>query len=281
MSKRIIVTGGSGKAGRNLIEHLLSQGHEVLNLDLAPLLPPLNQHVHTLQTNLADAGQVYSALMSHFKLSEPFPAPEPRPDAVIHLAGYARNMLVPDNETFRVNTAATYNTAEAACRLGIKKIVLASSICVYGVTYADGDVDFPSIPVDEEVDVNPMDVYSLSKVCSERIGSSFARRFGVDVYALRIGPVIAPDEYEKAFASYASDPARWKVHGWSYTDVRDLAKMCSLCIEKTGLGFQVFNAVNDCITNQIPTVEFLHKRSVEETKVACWSSRECGQSQIL
>ncbi|GAD97247.1 hypothetical protein ATEG_08703 [Paecilomyces variotii No. 5] len=259
MGKRIIITGGSGKVGRHVIEFLLNQGHEILNLDLMPLPETLNSAVHTLKVDLTDSGQVYSAMSSHFKLTEPFPQAEHRPDAVIHLAGYARNMLVPDNETFRANTTSSYNVIEAACRLGLRKIVLASSVCVYGVTYADGDVDFSSFPIDEEIDVDPMDVYSLSKVCAERTGRSFARRFGVDVYALRIGAVVTPDEYGERFASYVGKPDRWKVHGWSYTDARDLGKMCHLCVMKDGLGFQVFNATNDTITNQYPTVEFLSR----------------------
>lgn len=243
--------------GRHTIQFLLSHGYDILNLDLIPLPEPLNDKVHTLKVDLTDAGQVYSAISSHFELTEPLPHAEPRPDAVIHLAGYARNMMVPDTETFRANTQSTYNVIEAACRLGIRKVVIASSVCTYGVTYADGDVDFPSFPIDEEVDVNPMDAYSISKVCAERIGRSFARRFGIDVYALRIGAVIGPDEYAKKFASYVGEPARWKVHGWSYTDARDLGKICHLCVKKDGLGFQVFNATNDTITNHHHTVEFL------------------------
>jgi nucleoside-diphosphate-sugar epimerase len=128
---------------------------------------------------------------------------------------------------------------------------------VYGVTYADGHVDFPSFPVDESVDTNPVDVYSLSKVCAECTGQSFARRFGVDKYALRIGAVIAPHEYQKVFSNYIQEPNKWDVHGWSYTDARDLGKMCHLCILKDGLGFEVFNATNDSITNQLPTNKFL------------------------
>jgi hypothetical protein len=42
-------------------------------------------------------------------------------------AAYARNMLVPDNEYFRANVMSTYNVIEAACKLGVKKIIIASS----------------------------------------------------------------------------------------------------------------------------------------------------------
>ncbi len=259
MGKRVIVTGGSGKVGQYVISHLLQQGHEVLNLDLVPL-PSHFTNVHTIKTDLTDSGQVFNALSSHFKLTQPFRTPAIHiPDAVVHLAGYARNMIVPDNETFRGNAVGTYNIVEAACKLGMKKIVLASSVCVYGVTFAEGDIDFPSFPIDESLEIDPMDTYSISKVCCERIGKGFARRFGVDIYALRIGAVIAPEEYKESFSSYVGSPSDWKVHGWSYIDVRDLGRICNLCVEKDGLGFQIFNATNDEITNDSRTEEFLMK----------------------
>ncbi|KAH7119209.1 hypothetical protein EDB81DRAFT_766820 [Dactylonectria macrodidyma] len=264
MSKRILITGGSGKAGSYIIEYLLAQGHQVLNLDLLPLSDHLAKRVHTLRCDLTDGGQVYSALSSHFNLTEPFQEPvNDPPDAVIHLAGIARNMLVPDIETFRVNTLGSYNVIEASCRLGVKKIILASSVCVYGVTYAEGDVDFDSFPVDESLDPNPMDVYALSKICAERTARSFATRFGVDIYALRIGAVIAPDEYDTRFHRYVNEAEKWKVHGWSYVDARDLGKMCALGVKKDGLGYQVFNATNDEITNDRETGEFLKQQCPE------------------
>lgn len=51
---RIVVTGGSGKAGQFIIAELLSNGHTVLNLDLSPTDHP---EVYTLKTGLADSGQ--------------------------------------------------------------------------------------------------------------------------------------------------------------------------------------------------------------------------------
>ncbi|KAG8157034.1 hypothetical protein KVR01_013024 [Diaporthe batatas] len=246
MGKRIIVTGGSGKAGKYVVQSLLDKGYEVLNLDLAPIHGDLGE------------SQVYSALMSHFRLTEPFhESLNEAPSAVIHLAGVARNMLVPDSELFRINTMGTYNIIEAACRFGVKKIMLASSICVYGVTFAEGDADFVSFPVEESTETRPTDVYSLSKLCAERTAQSFASRFNIDIYAFRIGAIIAPEEYERVFDSYVKQPARWKVHGWSYTDARDLGRMCALGIQGDGLGFQVFNAVNNEITNTRDTGEFL------------------------
>ncbi|KAF5859206.1 hypothetical protein ETB97_003219 [Aspergillus alliaceus] len=250
MSKRIIVTGGSGKAGQYIIAHLLSQNYSVLNLDLNPLPPPLSEKVHTLKVDLTDNGQVHGALLSHFRLTEPFREPRQQaPDAVIHLAGYARNMIVPDTETYRGNVLSFYNVIEAACRIGVKKIVIASTICVYGVAFAEGDVEYPSFPVDEDVDANPMDVYALSKVCGERTARSFARRFENDIYVMRLGAVVAPEEFQERFRGYVESPGEYKVHGWAYTDARDIGLMFERCLMADGLGFQIFNAVNDEITN--------------------------------
>ncbi|KAJ5294719.1 hypothetical protein PENANT_c014G02595 [Penicillium antarcticum] len=259
MGKRIVVTGGSGKAGQHILRYLLDQGHDILNLDLIPLPADLESRVHTLKVELTNTGQVYSALGSHFHLSEPFREPLGIiPDAVIHLAGYSRNMIAPDDETFRCNTQATYNIIEAASRLNIKKIIIASSVTVYGVSYAEGDVDYPSFPVEETVDANPMDTYAISKVCGERVARGFSRRYGSDIYVLRIGRIVAPEEYKEAmFRSYVETPEKWAPHGWAYIDARDLGQMCDLAVKTTGLGFQIFNAINDEITNYERTADFL------------------------
>lgn len=268
---RIVVTGGSGKAGQSIISELLDAGHTILNLDLAPMTHP---SVHTLKTDLADSGQVFNALSGQWALTEPFPEGlPPRPDAVIHMAGYARNMLVPDNETFRANTQGTYNICEAACKLGIRKIIIASSITVYGVAFAQGDKNYPSFPIEEDQDVCPTDTYAIAKLCNERVARGFAARFGADIYILRIGHVIGPEEYnQEIFYSYVHEPALWKVHGWAYIDSRDLGGMCEAGLKTDGLGFQVFNATNDSITNLTPTEEFLRGK-YPDTPI----TRELGQ----
>lgn len=256
MKRRVVVTGGSGQVGRHVIDQLLLHGHHVLNLDLVP--GPST--VHTIRVDLTRSGDVFNAISSHFNLTEPLPVqPFSIPDVVLHLAGHARNMLVPDNETFQANIAASYNVLEAACKLGVKKIICASSICVYGVTYANGDIDFASFPVDETVHVTPMDAYALSKRCTEVLAEGFARRFNRDIYMLRMGRVVMPEEYNVVFSSYVNEPEKWKVHGWSYVDARDFGQMCERSVSVDALGFQIFNATNDEITNTHETGELIAK----------------------
>jgi UDP-glucose 4-epimerase len=85
-------------------------------------------------------------------------------------------------------------------------------------------------------------------------------RTGADVYALRIGNVIEPHEYDR-FPGFLADPMSRKRNAWSYVDARDLGEIVRLAIEKDGLGFQVLNAVNDHITATLPTAEFLARYS--------------------
>ncbi|SEQ67182.1 Nucleoside-diphosphate-sugar epimerase [Faunimonas pinastri] len=252
--KRIVFTGGTGKAGHHAIAHLVEHGYDVLNLDIAPLDMA---GVNTLIADITDSGQVFNALSSHYRFEDLETGAGVEPiHAVVHFAAIPRILIKPDNETFRTNVMGTYNVIEAAMKLGIRKVVIASSETTYGVCFAEGDKDFHSFPLDENYDVDPMDSYGLSKVVNEKTARAFAMRFKADIYALRIGNVIEPHEYAR-FPEFVADPMSRKRNAWSYIDARDLGQIARRCIETDGLGFQVFNATNDTITTDQPTAEFL------------------------
>ncbi|MUO78663.1 NAD-dependent epimerase/dehydratase family protein [Agrobacterium vitis] len=256
MNKRIVFTGGTGKAGRHAVAHLQAKGYSILNLDLKPLDCP---GVNTLITDITDSGQVFNALTTHFGFDGyDHGAPPSAPDAVVHFAAIPRVMIEPDNCTFSANVVGTYNVIEAAMKLGVRKVIIASSETTYGVCFAEGDKDFHSFPLEEDYDSDPMDSYGLSKVVNEKTARAFAMRYSADIYALRIGNVIEPHDYAN-FPGYLDNPMSRKRNAWSYIDARDLGEIVHLCIEKDGLGFQVFNAVNDTITADLPTGEFLAK----------------------
>jgi nucleoside-diphosphate-sugar epimerase len=103
-----------------------------------------------------------------------------------------------------------------------------------------------------------MDSYGLSKVVNEKTARAFAERSGIDIYALRIGNVIEPHEYE-LFPEFFAKPEMRKRIAWSYIDARDLGQIVHLCIEKDGLGFEVFNAGNDTVSSNTPSRELAQK----------------------
>jgi len=252
MKKRILFTGGSGKAGRHVVPWLLAKGYEVHNIDLVPLNLP---GVTNLIVDIADSGQVFNALSMHRDFGDLETGRGVQPfDAVVHFAAIPRILIKPDNETFRVNVMGTYNVIEAAVKLGIRKVIVASSETTYGICFAEGDRDPHYLPLDEEYDVDPMDSYGLSKVVNEKTARAFSERTGADIYALRIGNVIEPHEYER-FPDFVAHPETRLRNAWCYIDARDLAQIVHLCIEKDGLGFQIFNATNDTLTTDLTAQE--------------------------
>ena len=252
-NKRILFTGGSGKEGKHVIPYLLDQGHRVMNVDLVPLKYP---GVDNLSADITDSGQMFNAVSSYAGLDELESGNGmPRFDAVVHFAAVPRILIKPDNETFRVNTVGTYNVIEAAVKLGIKKIIIASSETTYGICFSDGRTNPKSLPLEEDYDVDPMDSYGLSKVVNEKTARSFQRRSGFDIYALRIGNVIEPHEYAELFPHYFKNPEVRRRNAFCYIDARDLGQIVDLCLKKDGLGYQVFNAGNDHNGAIIPSKE--------------------------
>lgn len=240
---RILFTGGTGKAGRHAVRHLLNCGHRVLNVDLAPLdLDGVDNRI----ADITDAGQMFDVMSSYAGLDElDAGTGVPRFDAVVHFAAVPRILLKSDNECFRVNTLGTYNVIDAALKLGIPKIVFASSETTYGVCFADGERKPDYLPVDEQHPTVPEDSYAMSKVVNEATAQCFQRRSGADIYGLRINNVVEPQDYAQQFPAYVKDPSLRRRNIFAYIDARDLGHLVERCLHVDGLGFEVFNVSND------------------------------------
>ena len=63
MAKRILFTGGTGKAGRHALPWLLDQGYEILNVDLQRFDHP---KINTLIADITDNGQMFIQMTTHF-----------------------------------------------------------------------------------------------------------------------------------------------------------------------------------------------------------------------
>ena len=238
---RILFTGGSGKAGRHVLPYLRDQGHDILNVDRVPLNAP---GIHDLDIDLTDSGQVWNAMTQLFDLDDLDGQGVQPLDAVVHFAAVPRIGLTADNECFRNNVMSTYNVIEAAVKLGVPKIIFASSETTYGICFAQGEVLPDYLPIDEEHPTVPHDSYAMSKVCNEATGRSFQARSGRDIYGLRINNVIEPHEYAEMFPAFVDDPDLRRRNIFAYIDARDLGLMVERCLQTNGLGYEVFNVAN-------------------------------------
>ena len=238
---RIFFTGGSGKAGKHVAPYLAAQGHHVTNADLVPLRHP---DVADLRVDLTDAGETYSALAGLATFDELDLPEKPSYDAVVHFAAVPAILLRSDATTYATNVLSTYNVLEAATRLGVRKVVFASSETTYGVCFAQGERRPLYVPVDEEHPTVPEDSYAMSKVANEVTARSFQARTGADIYGLRINNVIEPHEYAELFPPFLDDPSLRRRNIFAYIDTRDLGQMVQRCLETDGLGYEVFNVAN-------------------------------------
>ena len=251
---KIFVTGGSGKAGKHLIPYLLEKGYSVVNADLVPLVM---NGVDNINLDITDSGQVFNALSGYanipeLKLGEGLKNFK----AVVHLAAIPRILVKPDNETFRINTLGTYNVIEAATKLGVEKVIFASSETTYGFCFAQGNPIPKWLPIEEDYETSPTDSYGLSKVLNEQTAKAFQKRTGIDIYALRIGNIIEPNEYPR-FEEFCKNPNVRLRNLFNYIDARDLAQAIELCINKDGLGYEVFNVTHNTNSVNLSTEEIV------------------------
>lgn len=93
----------------------------------------MNLDIFSLIGDVTDSGQIFNAMTMHFGRKGLEAGKPPGPvDAVVHFAAIPRVFIKTDNETYRVNVMGTYNVIEAAMKLGIRKVVIASSETTYG-----------------------------------------------------------------------------------------------------------------------------------------------------
>jgi nucleoside-diphosphate-sugar epimerase len=195
-----------------------------------------------------------------------------------------RILLTSDAATYAANVLSTYHVLEAATRLGVRKIVFASSETTYGICFAQGERRPLYLPVDEDHPTVPEDAYGMSKVAGEATARSFQARTGADVYGLRINNVIEPHEYAELFPAFLADPALRRRNVFAYIDTRDLGQVVQRCLETDGLGYEVFNVADAdmsvALTSQqvrdrfYDTVEVRRELGRDETPYAIDKARD-------
>jgi len=109
---RVVVTGGTGRAGRWVVRLLAEAGHDVVNLDVVSR-PELELPGEFCRVELAHAGKVYDALFQF------------RPDGICHLAANPAPSGQVQIDVFDNNVLSAHNLMQAAGDLGVSRVVYA------------------------------------------------------------------------------------------------------------------------------------------------------------
>ena len=217
---RIAVTGGSGKAGRVVVRDLAERGHEVLNIDRVPS-PESNapdSSIPYLAADMTDFGQALEALAGGDSM--------PGFEAVVHLAAIPSPAHATPDQVFRTNITSTHAVFAAAARLGVQRVVWASSETTLGLPF-ERPPDYA--PVDE-AHMYPETSYALSKVLGEEMARQFSRWSGIPIIGLRFSNIMVRDDYER-FESFWDDPHLRKWNLWGYVDESHVAQSVRLALE--------------------------------------------------
>ncbi|KTS02374.1 NAD-dependent epimerase/dehydratase family protein [Microbacterium testaceum] len=221
---RIALTGSSGKLGTVVARELRAAGHEVIGFDIRGERGP-----GFVQVDLTDYGQVIDALAGVNDQHDGI-------DALVHLGAIPAPGIRSDVATFHNNMTSTFNVFWAAVRLGIQRIVYASSETVLGLPF---DIDPPYIPVDEQYAPRPESVYSLVKTLEERLAVELVRwNPELSITALRFSNVMVPDDYAEFPFDADARTRKWNL--WGYIDARDGAQAVERALEKAPAGFDTF-----------------------------------------
>lgn len=195
MHMKALVTGGAGFIGSNLAIELVDRGHDVVVLDDLFLgttdnLAPVMDDIRFVEGDVRDRDLVRD-------LCEDV-------DTVFHQAARSSApMHVEDAEAGAdVNVRGFVNVMEAARDGMLDRVVYASTSSMYGSTEP---------PHSEEMDVDPVNLYSASKMSRELYAHVYATAYDVDVLGLRYFSVYGPRERAKGRYANLISQFMWKL----------------------------------------------------------------------
>lgn len=173
----ILVTGGAGFIGSNLVDALLARGYSVRVLDNLSTGKrsnlPADDRVELIEGDVADAQVVRSALQGCA--------------AVVHLAAVASVQASVEDPvgTHRSNLIGTLNLCEAMREAGVRRVVFASSAAVYG-NNGEGQ------SIDEDTPKSPLTPYAADKLASEHYLDFYRRQHGLEPVVFRFFNIYGP-----------------------------------------------------------------------------------------
>ena len=240
--ENVLITGGAGRLGTYVVDRL-ANACAVTVLDVKPIDSPRGASVRQIDASITD----YAAMREAFAGQ----------DAVIHLAAIPNPRTAPADVTFNTNVQGAWSVLQAAEDAGVKRVVVASSDSVFGLSYNPPDWPPKYLPVDEDHPVRPTEFYSLSKQVTEVIAQSYAHRHKLEVQVIRPVHIVFPPEYPELEAR-GSDVQNY--HFWAYVSPEDVAQGFDLALRSDYKGYEIFVISAADGLNPRPTLEMARER---------------------
>jgi len=182
---RVLVTGGAGFIGSNLVSRLVREGNDVTVLDnfssgYRVNLEPFPQ-VRIIEGDVRDADVVEKAVRGN--------------EVIFHLAASVGNKRSIDDPLTdaSVNVLGTLNILEAARKSGVKKVVVSSSAGIFG--------ELKTLPIREDHPVEPDSPYGCTKLCEEKLSIAYSKLYPMEVVCLRYFNVYGPNQRYDAYGN--------------------------------------------------------------------------------
>ncbi|NCC36947.1 MAG: NAD-dependent epimerase/dehydratase family protein, partial [Chloroflexia bacterium] len=176
---QIFVTGGAGFIGSHLVKLLVAQGHTVhvfddLSSGRFERISGYGEAVQFTRGDVRDAEAVAAAMQGA--------------GIVFHLAALVSVVESVEHppKAYATNVLGTVHVLEAARRLGVQRVVQASTCAVYGNT--------EQLPVSEQTPVQPLSPYASTKLAAEQAGQLYQQLYGLATVALRFFNVYGPGQ---------------------------------------------------------------------------------------
>jgi UDP-glucose 4-epimerase len=256
--KKILVTGGAGFIGSHLVPRLLELGYSVTVLDNLS-----NGKLENLKGVLDHSKFVFKHgdIRDKTVPNEVFDGV----DSIIHLAAMIDiSASVSDPiQNHEINVDGTFNMLNASVKHKVKKFVFASSTAVYG--------EVKTLPVQENIALNPISPYAASKVAGEAYCSAFAKCFGLEAVALRFFNIYGLRSENSPYSGVITkflkkiiDDEVLTIDGdgeqtRDFIHVNDIVKAIIMALEHEGLTGDVFNVCTGVPTSVNQLVATLKK----------------------
>jgi len=259
MKRKILITGGAGFIGSNLVKRLLEEGNEVVVIDNLLRGNKIEKSVLDRITFIKDDVRNYDCILKYSKGC----------DVIFHFAAVLGVDVVADHpvETMEVEVIGTRNVVNAALENGVKKILYASTSGIYGHTAMEKAVV-------ENVIVDPRTSYAIAKRYNEIYLAAVYEEKGLESISLRFfniygtnqdNRMVVPRFFEQAIAGEPITVFGSGKQTRDFTYIDDTIESCIRLMDKVG-GSEIINVANEnesCIDDLATMIKEITKSKSE------------------